>query len=76
MTRLRQPTLRLNVNGLQDKVKRRWLFNLLERNKWDVILLQETHHRSPEEGAAWAQKGPNGLRCNRSGPACWCHCTT
>ncbi|CAL8469286.1 g8833 [Coccomyxa elongata] len=59
ITRPRQPTLRLlslNVNGLQDKVKRRWLFNLLERDNWDVILLQETHHRSPEEGGAWAQE--------------------
>ena len=75
----RQPTLRLlslNVNGLQDKDKRRWLFNLLERDKWDIILLQETHHRSPEEGAAWAQEGPNGLRCNWSGPAFWCHYTS
>ena len=79
MTRPRQPTLRLlslNVNGLQDKDKRRWLFNLLERDKWDIILLQETHHRSPEEGAAWAQEGPNGLRCNWSGPAFWCHYTS
>ncbi|CAL8468448.1 g7988 [Coccomyxa elongata] len=79
MTRPRQPTLRLlslNVNGLQDKDKRRWLFNLLERDKWDVILTQETHHRSPEEGAAWAQEGPNGLRCNWSGPAFWCHYTS
>ncbi|CAL8467227.1 g6763 [Coccomyxa elongata] len=79
MTCPRQPTLRLlslNVNGLQDKDKRRWLFNLLERDKWDVILLQETHHRSPEEGAAWAQEGPNGLRCNWSGPAFWCHYTS
>ncbi|CAL8465446.1 g4982 [Coccomyxa elongata] len=60
MTRPRQPTLRLlslNVNGLQDKDKKRWLFNLLERDKWDVILLQETHHRSPEKGAAWAGGG-------------------
>ncbi|CAL8466115.1 g5651 [Coccomyxa elongata] len=47
---------------------------LLERDKWDVILLRETHHRSLEEGAAWAQEGPNGLRSN--GPAFWCHYTS
>lgn len=79
MSRPRSPSLRLlslNVNGLRDKDKRRCLFNLLERDKWDIILLQETHHSSAEEGAAWAQEGPSGLRCNWSGPAFWCHFTS
>ncbi|EIE20041.1 hypothetical protein COCSUDRAFT_83557 [Coccomyxa subellipsoidea C-169] len=77
MSRQRSPPLRLlslSVNGLRDKDKRRCLFNLLERDKWDVVLLQETHHSSAEEGAAWAQEGPNGLRCN--GPSFWCHYTS
>lgn len=79
MTRSRSPSLRLlslNVNGLRDRDKRRCLFNLLERDRWDIILLQETHHSSAEEGAAWAQEGPAGLRCNWSGPAFWCHFTS
>ena len=79
MTRSRSPSLRLlslNVNGLRDRDKRRCLFNLLERDRWDIILLQETHHSSTEEGTAWAQEGPAGLRCNWSGPAFWCHFTS
>ncbi len=79
MNRQRSPPLRLlslNVNGLRDKDKRRCLFNLSERDKWDVVLLQETHHSSSEEGAAWAQEGPNGLRCYWSGPAFWGHYTS
>nr|BAA25763.1 reverse transcriptase [Chlorella vulgaris] len=79
MTRSRSPSLRLlslNVNGLRDRDKRRCLFNLLERDRWDIILLQETHHSSTEEGTAWAQEGPAGVRCNWSGPAFWCHFTS
>ena len=48
---------------LQPAAENPELFNLLERDKWDVVLLQETHHSSAEEGAAWTQEGPNGLRC-------------
>ena len=50
MTRQRQPSLRLlslNVNGLRDKDKRRRLFYLLHRDRWDVILLQKSHHSTP-----------------------------
>ena len=34
----------LNVNGLRSASKRRSLFTLLQRDRWDVVLLQETHH--------------------------------
>ena len=68
MTRPRQPTLRLltlNIIGLQDKDKRRWLFSLLERDKWDLILLQDP----PLQPRAWAQKGQMGSAAN--GGACF-----
>lgn len=65
--------LSLNVTGLRNKDKRRCLFNLLERDKWDVVLLQETHHCSPEEGVAWGQTGPDGLRRSWRGPVFRCH---
>ena len=55
-----RPALRLltlNVNGLRDSSKRRALFLALLHGPWDVILLQETHHSSPEEAVAWAQEG-------------------
>ena len=79
MSHTRSPSLRLlslNVNGLRDKDKWRCLFNLLERDKWDVILRQETYYSSAEEGAVWAQEGPHGLCCNWSGPASKCHYTS
>ena len=50
MTRPRQPSLRLlslNVNGLQDKDKRRWLFNLLERD--GIEPSYEQKYFAPEE---------------------------
>ena len=56
MSRPRQPSLRLlslNVNGLRDAAKRRTLFSLLHRDRWDVVLLQETHHSSQAEGEEW-----------------------
>ena len=79
MSRQRQPSLRLlslNVNGLRSADKRRTLFNLLHRDRWDVVLLQETHHSDGTEGQAWTQEGPHGLRPNWSGPSFWCHGST
>ena len=79
MSRQRQSSLRLlslNVNGLRSADKRRTLFRLLHRNRWDVVLLQETHHTDEAEGQAWTQEGPDGLRPNWSGPSFWCHGST
>ena len=76
MSRQRQPSLRLlslNVNGLRSADKRRTLFSLLHRDRWDVVLLQETHHTDDTEAQAWTQEGPHGLRPNWSGPSFWCH---
>ncbi len=76
MTSRQQPSLRLlslNVNGIRASDKRRTLFSLLHRDTWDVVLLQETHHASREEGEEWAQEGPHGLRPNWTGPTFWSH---
>ncbi len=73
-----QPSLRLlslNVNGLRDAAKRRTLFNLLHRDRWDVVLLQETHHVSQAEGKEWIGEGAGGLRANWRGPSIWSHGT-
>jgi endonuclease/exonuclease/phosphatase family metal-dependent hydrolase len=53
--------LSLNINRLRGNDKRRSLFNLLLRDQWDVILLQETHHSSRAEGEERAQEGSHGL---------------
>jgi len=79
MSRQRQPSLRLlslNVNGLRSADKRRTLFRLLRRDRWDVALLKETHHTDEAEGQAWTQEGPHGLRPNWSGLSFWCHGST
>lgn len=49
--------LSLNVNGLRSADKRRTLFSLLHRDRWDVVLLQETHHTDDAEAQAWTQEG-------------------
>ena len=67
MSQLHRPTLRLlslNVNGLRSADKRRSLFSLLRRDRWDIVLLQETHHTHEAEGQAWAEEGPNGMIAN------------
>ena len=79
MSRQRQPSLRLlslNVNGLRSADKRRTLFSLFQRDRWDVVLLQETHHADASEGEAWTQEGPHGLGSYWSGPSFWCHGST
>ena len=71
-----RPSLRLlslNVNGLRSASKRRSLFTFLQRDRWDVILLQKTHHADDAEGQAWAEEGPHGLTANWSGPSFWSH---
>ena len=49
--------LSLNVNGLGSKAKRLTLFASLIDGPWDVILLQETHHQSAEQGLQWTKEG-------------------
>ena len=39
----------LNVNGLRNKQKRDILFNHLNREKYDIICLQETHSAPIDE---------------------------
>ena len=59
MSQLHRPTLRLlslNVNGLRSADKRRSLFSLLRRDRWDIVLLQETHHTHETDGQAWAEE--------------------
>lgn len=60
MTHLRRPSLALltlNVNGLGDKAKRLTLFSSLLDGPWDVVVLQETHHSSTEQGLQWTREG-------------------
>lgn len=33
----------MNINGMQTAVKRRAVFSMLRRERFDIILLQETH---------------------------------
>jgi exonuclease III len=78
MTARQQPSLRplsLNVNGLRAADRRRCLFNLLHRDTWDFVFLQDTHNGSSEEGTEWALEGPHGLRTNWTGPSFWSHGT-
>ena len=49
--------LSLNVNGLARRGKREALFRLLISGGWHVVLLQETHHATPELAGAWARHG-------------------
>jgi len=49
----------LNVNGLGERGKRLALFGGLQRrvDGVDVMLLQETHHDSPQQAEAWEREG-------------------
>lgn len=50
--------LTLNVNGLNNPAKRKRLFKLLlDRKQFDIVLLQETKHKSAAQGAKWAREG-------------------
>ena len=44
-----------NVNGLRQDLKRNVLFECLERKKYDIILLQETHSELNDE-ILWSNK--------------------
>ena len=60
MTTPRRPSLALltlNVNGLGSKAKRLTLFSSLIDGAWDIIVLQETHHTSSEQGIQWTREG-------------------
>ena len=48
--------LSLNVNGMRSPATRRTLFRELLQGPFDVIVLQETHHRDEAEGCAWARE--------------------
>ena len=47
----------LNVNGLRNDQKREILFNHLNREKYDIICLQETHSTREDEGSWTKQWG-------------------
>jgi exonuclease III len=66
-----QPSLRLlslNVNGPRAADKRRYISNMLHRDTWDVVFLQEAHHDSNEEKTEWTQEGHHGLRSDWTDP--------
>ena len=48
--------LSVNINGMHDSRKRRAFFQQLAQGRWDVVLLQETHHGS-HHPAAWTKEG-------------------
>ena len=78
MSAAARPSLKLlchNVNGLRGGPKRAKLFGRLLAGRWDVVLLQETHHASSAEGLAWAERG-GGLGLPWRGPSFWHHGTT
>ena len=67
--------LSLNVNGLGSKAKRLTLFASLIDGPWDVILLQETHHQSAEQGLQWTKEGA-GKERPWPGTSFWAEGTT
>ena len=64
--------LSLNVNGLNDAKKRENLFFLLRVKRFDVVLLQETHHASEAVGLGWASELTGGVP-HWKGPSFWSH---
>ena len=78
MSTARTPSLALlslNVNGLGNSAKRLTLFHTLIQGAWDVILLQETHHRDEEQGFQWCREGAGEGR-PWPGTSFWAHGTT
>ena len=67
--------LSLNVNGLGSKAKRLTLFASLIDGPWDVVLLQETHHESAEQGLRWTKEGA-GKERPWPGSSFWAEGTT
>ena len=60
MTHQRRPSLRLlslDVDGLRSASGRRSVFILLQRYRWDVVLLQELHHADNAGRQTWAEEG-------------------
>ena len=66
--------LSLNVNGLNSRDKRASLFFLLKRRRYDVVLLQETHHETEEVGLGWAKEMVGAERA-WPGESFWSHGT-
>ena len=62
----------LNVNGLGRADKRRSLFRQLQAGEYklDVLLVQETHHPSPQVAAEWVHGGA-GPGLPFRGPSLW-----
>ena len=78
MSTTRPPSLTLlslNVNGLGNKAKRLTLFHTLMQGRWDIVLLQETHHRDLEQGLQWSREGAGEGR-PWPGATYWAHGTT
>ena len=67
--------LSLNVNGLGSKAKRQQLFHALLTGRWDIVLLQETHHKDEEQGLQWTREGAGEGR-PWPGVSFWTHGTT
>ena len=67
--------LSLNVDGLQSPAKRTTLFHSLMTGAWDIILLQETHHRDLDQATRWTQAGA-GPGLPWQGRSAWAHGTT
>lgn len=78
MTSSSRPSLKLlslNVNGLGGSTKRRTLFSMLATQHFDIVFLQETHHRDVSQGEEWAREGAGQGR-PWGGSSFWCHGTT
>lgn len=78
MSSTRPPSLALlslNVNGLGTQAKRLSLFHALIHSPYDIILLQETHHRDTEQGLQWSREGAGDGR-PWPGATYWAHGTT
>ena len=64
----------VNVNGLRDKQKRLKFFDWLLQQRFDVVVLSETHSKDDGEVRRWVQEGAGKGR-PWQGRAYWCHNT-
>ena len=64
----------VNVNGLRDKKKRCVFFDWLMKQKFDIVILSETHSKTDAEVQQWVQEGAGKGR-PWQGQAFWCHNT-
>ena len=54
----------LNVRGLKNKRNRQCVFNLVKKEKYDLINLQECHITTEEEAAQWGVQFGGKLFCS------------